>query len=188
MSTTQNPSAGPSNSKQPTNFEFTKRKKYADLLITELAEAIVLVLSSQCKVLFCGSAVTELLGWRDEDLIDGDLIELINSRSQVSLILAYLLMFSPDEDRLNFRCAFDESLNTRDEMLCYIRLRCKSHFSTVGNYNSPPKEVLFEFKGHPHFMDGQNDCKCFFAVAKPYPSRNTAMSVSFCLLFLFCLW
>jgi PAS domain-containing protein len=47
-------------------------------LITELAEAIILVLSSECKVLFCGTAVTELLGWRDEDLIDGDLIELIN--------------------------------------------------------------------------------------------------------------
>jgi hypothetical protein len=68
-------SAGPPNQK---NFEFTKRKKYADLLITELAEAIILVLSLNCKVLFCGTAVTELLGWRDEDLVDGDLIELID--------------------------------------------------------------------------------------------------------------
>lgn len=71
-------SAGPSSQKNQKSFEFTKRKKFADLLITELAEAIILVLSLECRVWFCGTAVTELLGWRDEDLVDGDLIELIN--------------------------------------------------------------------------------------------------------------
>lgn len=84
MSTTatqSSSSAGASSSKNSSTFEFTKRKRFADLLITELAEAIVLVLSSDCKVLFCGTAVTELLGWRDEDLVDGDLIELINGES-----------------------------------------------------------------------------------------------------------
>jgi len=29
--------------------------------------------------------------------------------------------------------------------------------------------------GYPHFVLGENACRCFFAVAKPYPSRNTAM-------------
>jgi hypothetical protein len=80
MSTSQLSLAGPSTHKNQNTFEFAKRKKYADLLITELAEAILLVLSSECKVLFCGNAVTELLGWRDEDLVDGDLIELINGQ------------------------------------------------------------------------------------------------------------
>jgi hypothetical protein len=74
MSTSQSP---PNQKTQP-SFEFTKRKKFADLLIAELAEAIILVLSLECRVLFCGAGVTELLGWRDEDLVDGDLIELIN--------------------------------------------------------------------------------------------------------------
>jgi len=36
-----------------------------------------------------------------------------------------------------------------------------------------------KFKGQPHFIAGHNDCKCFFAVAKPYPSRNTAMLNTF---------
>lgn len=82
MSTTaaQSSSAGLSSSKNSNTFEFTKRKRFADLLITELAEAIVLVLSTDCKVLFCGTAVTELLGWRDEDLVDGNLVELINGK------------------------------------------------------------------------------------------------------------
>lgn len=81
MSTSQNAPAGPSNTAKPSSFEFTKRKKYADLLISELTDAIQLVLSLECKVLFCSPAVTELIGWRDEDLIDGDFIELINSES-----------------------------------------------------------------------------------------------------------
>jgi hypothetical protein len=59
-------------------FEFTKRKRWADLLVTELTEAITLILNSQCQILYCGAAVNELLGWRDEELVDGDFIELIN--------------------------------------------------------------------------------------------------------------
>ena len=81
MAASQNTPAGPSNSKPTSSFEFTKRKKYADLLISELTDSIQLILSVQCKVLFCSPAVTELLGWRDEDLIDGAFIDLINSES-----------------------------------------------------------------------------------------------------------
>ena len=59
-------------------FEFTKRKRWADLLITELTEAIILILSTQCQILYCGAAVKELLGWRDEDLIDTEFLDLVN--------------------------------------------------------------------------------------------------------------
>ncbi|KIM79583.1 hypothetical protein PILCRDRAFT_823114 [Piloderma croceum F 1598] len=152
----------PLNQKIQSSFEFTKRKKYADLLIAELAEAIILVLSLECRVLFCGAGVTELLGWRDEDLVDGDLIELIN-----------------EEDRSNFRTSFDESVRTRNELLCYVRLKRKSHFSAAADHDPNPREVLFELKGHPHFITDQDGFKCFFAVAKPYPSRNTAMLNAF---------
>jgi PAS domain-containing protein len=59
-------------------WEFTRRKRWADLLLTELSEAIVLVLSSRRKVLFCNPAVREILGWQDEDLIDNDFKDLVN--------------------------------------------------------------------------------------------------------------
>jgi PAS domain-containing protein len=59
-------------------FEFTKRKRWADLLITELTEAIILILSTQCQILYCNVAVKELLGWRDEDLIDTEFLDLVN--------------------------------------------------------------------------------------------------------------
>lgn len=170
--------AGSSNaSKAPTSFEFTKRKKYADLLIAELTDAIQFILSTDCKILFCSPAVTDLLGWRDEDLIDGDLIELINSQY---LRFIHVVYSRPtDEDRANFRDAYALALQNRDSMLCYVRLRCKSHFSAANNYAAPPQEVLFELKGHPHFMPAEqhdgDECRVFFAAAKPYPSRNTAM-------------
>lgn len=67
----------PSSSGLPT-FEFTKRKRWADLLITELTEAIILILSPQCQILYCSAAVKELLGWRDEDLIDTEFLDLVN--------------------------------------------------------------------------------------------------------------
>jgi PAS domain-containing protein len=59
-------------------FEFTKRKQWADLLISELTEAIILVLGPLGQIWFCGPAVRDLLGWRDEELIGSDLLGLVN--------------------------------------------------------------------------------------------------------------
>ena len=68
----------PPSSSSLSTFEFTKRKRWADLLITELTEAIILILSTQCQILYCSAAVKELLGWRDEDLIDTEFLDLVN--------------------------------------------------------------------------------------------------------------
>lgn len=151
------PSGSTSNAaNSASTFEFTKRKRWADLLIHELSEAIIFVLSNECKVLFCSKAVSELLGWRDAELIDKDLVDLVNG-----------------EDKHAFRASFEQSLRSRMEMLSYVRLKCQSE------YNSPAKEVLFEVKGYPHYIDDEQYARCFFAVAKPYPSRNTAMLNTF---------
>lgn len=67
-------------------FEFTKRKRWADLLVTELNDTVIFVLSETCQVWYCGSAVTELLGWRDDELVDGDLLDLMNGASRSRLV------------------------------------------------------------------------------------------------------
>lgn len=64
-------------------FDFTKRKRWADLLVTELTEAVMLVLSDTGVVWYCGPAVEDLLGWADEDLVDGTLFEIMNGASAV---------------------------------------------------------------------------------------------------------
>ncbi|KAI0306795.1 hypothetical protein B0F90DRAFT_1622969 [Multifurca ochricompacta] len=150
------------NQQQPVPpWEFTRRKRWADLLITELSEAIVLVLSPARKILFCNPAVREILGWQDEDLIDRDITELVNVN-----------------DRLSFCTTYAHSIERREELHVYARLRCKSDSSFTHmaiTPLTPGKEILLEIIGYPHFLPGQTACKCFFAVAKPYPSRNTAM-------------
>jgi PAS domain S-box-containing protein len=149
-------SGNPTSISIPSTFEFTKRKRWADLLIHELSEAIIFVLSNECKVLFCSRAVSELLGWRDTELIDKDLVDLVNG-----------------EDKHAFRVSFEQSLRSRMEMLSYVRFKYQSE------YTSSAKEVLFEVKGYPHYIDDEQYARCFFAVAKPYPSRNTAMLNTF---------
>ncbi|KAI0672885.1 hypothetical protein C8Q78DRAFT_1077203 [Trametes maxima] len=143
-------------------FEFTKRKRWADLLVTELNDAVILVLSSMCQVWYCGNAVTELLGWRDDELVDGDLVDLMNV-----------------DDRVSFRTSFAESVRSKTEMLVYARLQCKNEFYVASDYRSAPREVLFEIRGRPHFLPETDDFQCYFAMAQPYPSRNTAMLNTF---------
>ncbi|KZT26621.1 hypothetical protein NEOLEDRAFT_1132163 [Neolentinus lepideus HHB14362 ss-1] len=144
-------------------FEFTRRKRWADLLITELSDAIILILSPTAKVWFCGNAVSELLGWRDEELIDQDVTEFMNA-----------------DDQVKFLTAFNDACRMRNELLCYCRLKCKHEFSQdTRDYSTSPKEVLFELKGYPHFVADDVECQCFFSVARPYPSRNTAMLNTF---------
>lgn len=79
VTTTIDASSSPSSSSKPKEvFEFTKRKRYADLLTTELTEAIILVLSLNGDVWYCGNAVQDLLGWRDDEVIDRKFSEFIN--------------------------------------------------------------------------------------------------------------
>jgi PAS domain-containing protein len=59
-------------------FDFTKRKRWADLLITELTEVIMLVLSDTGVVWYCGPAVEDLLGWTDEEVVDMNFCEVMN--------------------------------------------------------------------------------------------------------------
>ncbi|TFK54670.1 hypothetical protein OE88DRAFT_1653099 [Heliocybe sulcata] len=150
-------------SPKPVVFEFTKRKRWADLLITELSDAVILILSPAGKVWFCGNAVSELLGWRDEELIDQDFTEFMNA-----------------EDQIKFLDAFNDSCRMRKELLCYCRLKWKNEFSQDSrDYSTNPKEVLFELKGYPHYVADEAESNCFFAMARPYPSRNTAMLNTF---------
>lgn len=71
--------AGTQTKSQPT-FEFTKRKRWADILIAGLTGVIMLVLSPGGKTLFCGTAVTELLGWGETDILDLHLNDFIIGR------------------------------------------------------------------------------------------------------------
>lgn len=71
-----------------TVFEFTKRRKYLDILISEAPDSIMLILNPQRKVLYTGPAVVDLLGWQPEKLVDRDILEFINSAYFFTFTLA----------------------------------------------------------------------------------------------------
>ena len=171
-----------SSSSLPT-FEFTKRKRWADLLITELTEAIILILSTQCQILYCSAAVKELLGWRDEDLIDTQLLDLVNGAwmcSAWSLPLCHSWNAPLVDDHENFKKRFEQSIRDNSDMQSYVRMQARHEapsLPSTSTSEAAPRatEVLFEINGYPHFIEGDDTCNCFFATAKTYPSRNTAM-------------
>lgn len=69
---------------------------------------------------------------------------------------------------------FAQAIAARGDLLTYARLKCKPEYYGAAEYHAPQKEVLFEIMGYPH-VGPDDECSCFFAMAKPYPSRNIAM-------------
>ncbi|KAF8798122.1 hypothetical protein BYT27DRAFT_7265230 [Phlegmacium glaucopus] len=141
--------------KSPSTYEFTKRKRWPDLLVTGLVDSVLFILSPSCIILYVATAVNELLGWRDVDLVDLDFIKLINSA-----------------DHIAFRNGFEHSKHEVESSL-QVRLIC----------NVPPesqlqtsKELFVEIKLYPQkICDNTIEIKCVFATVTPFPSRNTAV-------------
>lgn len=85
------------------------------------------------------------------------------------------------DDRDNFKRSFDQSIRDNSDMQSYVRMHAKpeapspASSANTSEVTSRATEVLFEIVGNPHFIEGDDACKCFFAAAKTYPSRNTAM-------------
>ncbi|KAF8582269.1 hypothetical protein K439DRAFT_1351612, partial [Ramaria rubella] len=141
------------------SFEFTKRKRWTETLFSEISETLFLIVSPSCKVLYCGSAVVDLLGWKEDQLVDADLGHFIE-----------------DEDQDNFRWSFTESLRSGQDLFTYARFKCDRSPSPDKNAKSG---LLFELKGHAHFIQGQQQPQCFFLSAMPYPCKDIAMLNSF---------
>jgi hypothetical protein len=80
-------------------------------------------------------------------------------------------------DRHGFCDTYSHCIERREELNFYARFLCKSDAFTHMTITPPPptKEILLEIIGYPHFILGESTCRCFFVVAKPYPSRNAAM-------------
>ena len=81
------PHAQQAQQRQPAVFEFTKRKRWADILVADLPECAVFILSPAGKILYCGKAVNEILGWGLDELIDIDFLRIVNGKR---IMLFYL--------------------------------------------------------------------------------------------------
>ncbi|QRV87942.1 White collar 2 protein [Ceratobasidium sp. AG-Ba] len=205
-------------SKPPPVFEFTKRKKWADILISELSGSLLLVLNPSAHILWASPAIVEQLGWRDEELLERPIRDILH-----------------DDDAAPFADHLKRAVDDHSELFSYARLRSKFasprsgshpaspiHSPTTPTHSGPPlgapapastNTPLFELRGHAIYSKGsaqsssaatgdagpstsassssamnldstpnpnaEAEVSCFIVMARPYPSRNTAMLDSF---------
>ncbi|KAH8832580.1 blue light receptor [Flagelloscypha sp. PMI_526] len=138
-------------------FDFTKtRKRWPEILLTELSDVIVLLLSPRGKILYCGTGVEEILGWRDSEVVAMDITQLVA------------------DDFTTFLDAFRQAIQTNSEMLVYSRFISKPpSISQQLIQSAEQRSVLLEVKGYPCFTDAGP--QAFFAVCAPYPSKGLEM-------------
>ncbi|GJJ12345.1 hypothetical protein Clacol_006586 [Clathrus columnatus] len=159
---------------QTAAYEFTKRKRWTDTLFSEISEAIFLIVSPSFKVLYCSSAVVEILGWKEDQLVDADLGSFIEGLTHV--LLTRITQNNPtlEEDLQNFLWAFTEVLRLGNGLFTYIRFK----FEHPPSMTSVPS-LLFEVKGRVHYFPGQLNARCVLLSAMPYPSRDITLLNSF---------
>jgi len=133
------------------------------------------VLSPEGNFIFASTSAQELVGYSPEELFTQSIFDYIH----------------PD-DVQSFRRDFDLSCRTGDTLTLYYRFKAKD---TSGN--DDVRYVLFEVTGHPYYegsgarvagnteapapqvLARDRPAKAFFAMARPYPSKNQAMLDSF---------
>lgn len=133
------------------------------------------VLSPTGNFIFASTSAQDLVGYSPEELFTQSVFDFIH----------------PD-DVQSFRRDFDLSCRTGDTLTLYYRFKAKD-----ATPNTDARYVLFEVTGHPYYegsgarVAGNTEApapqvfardrpaKAFFAMARPYPSKNQAMLDSF---------
>lgn len=180
-------------------FDFTKRKRWADLLITELSGVVMVILSSSGNVMFCGEAAKEMLHWK-EDVNELPIVDLMHRA-----LLPPLLPFPPflglsrppltrnfgslADDGVSFSKQLNACIQDPSDLALFVRLKSLAPDIPPGSRNQWP---LYEVKGHPFFAAApasaygvaststarvSTQCNCFFIMARPYPTQGSALYV-----------
>ncbi|KAH8831227.1 white collar 2 type of transcription factor [Flagelloscypha sp. PMI_526] len=159
------------------SFDFPKsRKKWAEILITELAGVVAIVLDAHLKPLFCSTSSTELLGWKDS--------EIIGMQSLRQLV--------HEHDAQCFMSTLQHTMRTRGEFVTYARLKTRPPPTQPLDPLTYPAQntvltaagkdsLCFELKGYPYFSNpvGPSTPNCLLLMATPFPSKSDSMLDSF---------
>lgn len=111
------------------------------------------VLAPNGNLMFSTPSLRELTGWTPDEVLGKPIADFIHA-----------------DDIEGFTRDFQNSLRDGHDLTLYYRFRMKDD-----------RYIIFEITGHPYYAEenGQQKCKCFFAMGRPYPSKNTAMLDSF---------
>ncbi|KDE06528.1 hypothetical protein MVLG_03177 [Microbotryum lychnidis-dioicae p1A1 Lamole] len=135
-----------------TTSEFTKRKNWSQHIIDEIQD-FMHVLNPAGSFMFATPSILDLCGWSPDELMNRPVADFLH----------------PDDVEA-YQRDFYQALEEGKELTLYCRFRTKDE-----------RYVLFEMTGHPYYADlkGAQTPKCFFAMGRPYPSKNQAMLDSF---------
>ncbi|CCA71461.1 related to white collar photoreceptors-like protein-Laccaria bicolor [Serendipita indica DSM 11827] len=132
---------------QKSGFEFTKRKRWADLLVSELVNVAILVLSQTGTIIHCDAAVHTVTGYAEDQVLGKNFADLLHQ-----------------EDTLAFFKAFEGCIASNKELTFYLRIK-----------GSDPRDRstrLVELKANPFQASDTDECLCVFAMLSPYPTSS----------------
>ncbi|CAG8457197.1 6293_t:CDS:2, partial [Acaulospora colombiana] len=134
------------------NIEFTKRKNWSQQMVEELKDFLH-VISTTGKIMYCSPSSTEIVGYSPEELVNRIITDFIHVDD--------IDMFVRD---------FNNAMRLKTNFTIYYRFRRKDD-----------KFVILEVNGQPYFGENNSmeNCKCFFNIARVYPSKTAVMLDTF---------
>ncbi|KAJ4404544.1 white collar 2 type of transcription factor [Didymella pomorum] len=149
------PSMNPSGS---TLTEFTKRRNWSQRVLEELRD-LMHILTPNGRILYVSPSCKNLTGWEPQQLMG----RFIND-------------FIHPEDIGIFVKEFNESIASGNSLRFFYRFR-----------KADESWGIFESHGHPHLSSDPSsfappnalNCRGFFIMARPYPTKNAALLDSF---------
>ncbi|BFZ64099.1 white collar 2 type of transcription factor [Saitoella coloradoensis] len=139
--------------------EFTKRKNWSQRIIDEIRD-FMHILSPTGTFIYASPSSHDLVGYYPNELIGRPITDFMHV-----------------DDMEMFVGEFNNCIKSRKKFSAFYRFRTRED-----------RFAIFETVGHPRFgtsgnkrgdEDDAGDCKCFFMVARPYPTKSAAMLDSF---------
>lgn len=149
------PSLNPSGN---TLTEFTKRRNWSQRVLEELRDFLH-ILTPDGRILYVSPSCLALTGWDPAQLVGSFIGDFIH----------------PDDSGI-FVKEFNESIASGNPLRFFYRFR-----------KTDDSWIIFESHGHPHLSSEGNayappssiNCRGFFMMARPYPTKNAALLDSF---------
>lgn len=107
-------------------FEFTKRKRWADILISELVNVAVFVFSTSGTVLHCDAATQPVTGYTEDQLLSKNFTDFLHGTTSLGSSLTLLILYSRRHARILQSSRGMHQHSERDDLLpAYPRQRSK---------------------------------------------------------------
>ncbi|EAU88722.2 hypothetical protein CC1G_01095 [Coprinopsis cinerea okayama7 len=160
---------GPSSVQHSKGFyDFTKRRRWADLVVSELVDSLTFVITPETKVLYCqcGGATQDVLGWTESDFIDSELVDYIHPHKMLTGCLA--------EDQESFLQVVHYLVRTSVKGSSFARMR-PNHIPGAA---SSIEEAIYEFVVQPCIHPEKPETKVSLVSAKQVAYRNNTSLAS----------